>query len=129
MIATLSNRKEKFLSSHRKKTGFVRAILGLNDKGDVVVEARIYHPGKYGDSPTYCAVWIRSDPEWHSGTGSANGGGYHKASAALAEAIDNAGIDLSEAIDGRGDFAMVEAVRAVTIAACGQCLNVLEAHA
>ena len=125
MTATITNRPQKFTPSFRKETGFVRSVLGLNDKGEAVVEARIYRPA----SKVYCAVWIRSAPEWHSGTGSANGGGYHMASAALAEALINAGVDLSEAIDGRGDDAMREAIRAVTIAACGHCLNVIEAHA
>lgn len=129
MTANTTDRKQKFNVNYRKENGgFIREIIGLNNEGGPVVHARIYHPGKQGDAPTYCALWIH-DRKGSSGTGKANGYGYHKASAALAEAITNAGYDLSEDIDGRGDSAMAEAVKALTIAAVGHCLNVIEAHA
>jgi len=50
----------------------------------------------------YCNVWIRGGL-WCSGHGSANGGGYDKKSAALAYALESAGVKLSQPIDGRGD--------------------------
>jgi hypothetical protein len=112
MTATFTTRKQKFTTSHRKANGFKTAFLGLSNAGEAVVEARIYQPSHN----YYCAVWIRTKGEWHTGTGSATGGGYHMASAALAEALINAGVDLSEAIDGWGEGAMLEAIRAVTVA-------------
>lgn len=51
-----------------------------------------------GMNPIRCSVWIRrptgSGLEWHSGTGSASGCGYHKESTALADALMNAGVQL-----------------------------------
>jgi hypothetical protein len=47
------------------------------------------------------------------GSGKASGFGYHRGSAALADAIDNAGIALSQDINGSGDAAMDRAVMAI----------------
>ncbi len=51
-----------------------------------------------GMQPVRACVWIASprgtDAEWLSGRGSASGCGYHKESAAIAEAVSNAGIRL-----------------------------------
>lgn len=58
-----------------------------------------------------------TDGMWSNGSGTAGGGGYHKASAAAGVAIRNAGFSLSESIDGCGDSAIREAVKAV-----GECL-------
>lgn len=65
-------------------------------------------------STVYCSVWIRrpgiskdgtwiKEGAWWSGSGSAGGGGYHKGSAALDEAIRSAGITLSRSISGTGE--------------------------
>ena len=48
-----------------------------------------------------------------TGHGWANGGGYHKARAALDSALASAGITLSEAIAGRGDGAIRDGLLAV----------------
>lgn len=69
---------------------------------------RIYHNQKA--STIYAACWINFMSA--SGTGSANGYGYHKASAAAAEALRNCGITLNEPIDGRGESMIIEAIEA-----------------
>ena len=81
------------------------------------VVARIYRGRSAGASRVYATIWIRSGERYISGTGWAGGGGYHKASAALDEAIRACGITLSESIDGRGDDGMRDACRAIALAA------------
>ena len=51
-----------------------------------------------------------------AGHGRANGYGYHRPSAALAEAFESAGVHLDEAIDGRGNEAMKDACIALAVA-------------
>ena len=54
------------------------------------------------------------------GSGSAGGYGYHRPSAAAHEAIHNAGFRLSQAIDGRGDSAITDALCAIA-----RCLGIV----
>ena len=79
-----------------------------------VVSLRLYWPGQ---STCYAAIWTQCGEHHSSGTGKAGGGGYDKKSAAAAEAIRNAGWELSEDIDGRGQSAIREAVKAMAVAA------------
>jgi hypothetical protein len=68
----------------------------------------------------YCSVWftgIRDALPWCAGHGKASGYGYHRPSAAMQEALDSAGIKLSEPIDGVGQQAMADALRAIARAA------------
>ena len=109
MTATLTDRLtlSKF---HDRETGFYREYRVLDlDTLTVPVSARLFWPA----SNVYCVV--RAGPH-HQGSGRAGGGGYHKASAALSYAISNAGIDLSEHIDGVGDGAMDKAMLAIAAA-------------
>jgi len=91
-----------------------------------------------GASPIYCSIWVRGQKEvredsrgeylssgFHtSGRGQANGYGYHKASAAVAAAIESVGIKLinddGKGIDigGVGDSAITDALTAIA-KACG----------
>jgi hypothetical protein len=48
-----------------------------------------------------------------AGWGMASGGGYHRVSAAMQAALDRAGIKLDKRIDGVGDRAMEDALRAI----------------
>lgn len=80
----------------------------------------------YGTGQTsYCNLWVKYADDGRTGSGKAGGYGYHKPSAALAEAIAQAGITLDEAIDGQGDCAMTSALRAIAKAAgFEECLTV-----
>ena len=80
-----------------------------------LVVARWYKGRSAGASRIYCSVWVRSHGEnrMRTGHGWANGGGHHKASAALDSALESAGITLSEAIAGRGDGAIWDGLLAV----------------
>ena len=61
-----------------------------------VVEARFYMGRSASASTVYCSLWV-SGERYCSGTGKAGGWGYHKARAALAQAITSAGIALTGA--------------------------------
>jgi len=71
-------------------------------------------PRADGMARLYCTIWTNAHgkPE-ASGHGYASGCGYHKPSAALAEACRSAGIKLAQPIDGRGDSVMDEALLAI----------------
>lgn len=73
-----------------------------------VVEARFYASAT--GTRTTCCLWISP---FGSVSAMANGQGYHKASAALAAAIDKAGISLSADISGVGTAAIEQAIAAV----------------
>lgn len=90
--------------------------------GRAIVIARIYIPA----SVAYCALWISGPNAYGRGAGKAGGHGYHKPSAALQDAISDAGITLRErtnkraTINGVGDSAMVEALEAIARAVTGK---------
>jgi hypothetical protein len=102
------------LASFRKEKGFYRQIAIVDSRdGSTIVSARFYWPGRDGASNCYACVWIHGDESHGSGGGKAGGYGYHKESAALQVALDRAGVVLDEAIDGRGDQAMFDALESV----------------
>lgn len=107
----------------RRDNGFYREIAVLDPAtGRAYVNARIYWPG----TVAYCTLWVSGRDgrglrvTYGRGQGQAGGGGYHKASAALAEAIHDAGVVLSRSISGVGDSAMEEACEAIARAVTGK---------
>lgn len=112
MKATI-NPRDKFNANYRKDSLHHGYKVIEAATGKTVVDARIYWP----HSVAYAAVWINSETLHASGTGKAGGYGYCKQSAALAEALVNAGVTLSENISGVGHIAMRDAVLAVARAA------------
>ena len=70
-----------------------------------------------GVSPVYAHFWLFHD-NCPAGSGKAAGYGYCKISAAVAEAIQKSGIQLSLDIAGRGEGAVCEALGAIA-KACG----------
>ena len=110
MTATLTERKQIFSKFHDRETGFYREYRVLDlETLTAPVRARLYYPAK----DVFCVLHAGLH---RKGSGRADGGGYHKASAALSYAISNAGIDLSENIDGVGDAAMDKAMLAIAAA-------------
>lgn len=117
MKADISGLRETEKSYARRDNGFWREIAAIDPAtGRAVVTARFYWPG----SIAYCALWINGPGKWGRGNGKAGGYGYHKESAALAAAISDAGIALSERIDGRGDSVMTDACEAIARAVTGK---------
>lgn len=97
-----------------------------------IVEASFYMGRSRDASKVYCALWVSGDT-YCSGRGKAGGYGYHKESAALADAIRSAGIELTGAnyarhegrvnykkpayISGCGHDSMLMALKAIARAA------------
>ena len=75
---------------------------------------RIYRGRSRNASRVYASLWLTYG-NYNSGTGWAGGYGYHKASAAAAEAIRSAGIKLDKDIGGTGDRATEDAMHAIGI--------------
>lgn len=78
-----------------------------------LVTARLYAPLRPGSSTTTASVWVFMSDRNVCGSGKTSGYGYHRPSAALAAAIHNAGISLSQDISGSGDDAMGKAIMAI----------------
>lgn len=95
--------------SYRREKNFDSQISVIDlDEGKEIACVRFYRP----DEVVYCVVWIDSDKPAR-GYGKAGGGGYHKRSAAMSEALARAGVVLSEPINGCGDSAMDAALEAL----------------
>lgn len=112
----------------RKETHFRGEISAIDvANGEALVSARFY--GSPTGAAAYACVWILAEPFYGHGGGRATGYGFHRPSAALQVAIARAGIRLSEDIDGRGEDAMRDAVRAIAEAvANGRQFVIHNAH-
>lgn len=97
------------IESYRREKSFWQefALLDL-DNGETRVSVRFYG----ANATVYCVVWLWGNDQSARGYGKAGGYGYHKSSAAMAEAFKAAGVVLKEDIGGRGDSAMNEALQA-----------------
>jgi hypothetical protein len=125
-------KKQTFCASARKENALYREYAALvpcsyrKEEPTAAVTLRLYWPG----SVCYAALWVRfaDDRPQASGTGSAGGGGYCKASASAGDAIRNAGFTLSSRIDGVGEDAIREAVLALAKAAGHKNAKIHIAH-
>ena len=82
-----------------------------------LVIARLYASLRRGSNRVTCILWTHGGH--HANASGYNGTyGLHRGSAALADAIRNAGIELSEDIAGCGERAMREALLAIARADC-----------
>lgn len=116
----------KNLSCQKELVSAMSAAAVIDGKMREVVVARWYKARKSdGASPIYASIWTYGAGFDSSGYGRATGYGYHKASAALSDAIDSAGIVLSERIDGVGDIAIRRALEAIARAIAGDAADIL----
>lgn len=83
--------------------------VGSDGEADAVVDCRLYMGRSSSSSVKYAIIWT----EKGDGTGSAGGCGYDKDSAAVGEAIRNAGYTLEHRIDGVGLDAIKQALLAI----------------
>jgi len=104
------------VQKNRKEPHFYKELcaLTLNAKRKPcqTVIARYY---SRNGNKVFCCVWaygVKSRITL-AGGGCAAGGGYHKESAALAAALSDAGVELSENINGAGDRAVRRALEAL----------------
>ena len=114
MKANISNLKEgqAFTPEKRDRVekGFSKEYAVINpSSGRSVVLLRVYWTG----TTCHCIAWLYGEDSCGNGYGRATGGGYCKESAAVAYAIKDAGIELSEPIDGRGSSMVRQAAEAI----------------
>lgn len=70
-------------------------VLGkINGETREVVNARCYMGRSRSASTVYASIWVHGNGIYTSGKGTAGGYGYHKESAAISDAISDAGITL-----------------------------------
>jgi len=69
-----------------------------------VITVKCYMGRSASASVIHAVMWVKcADGHWTSGSGHAGGYGYHKESAAIADAIKSAGIDLQNMDNDRKD--------------------------
>jgi hypothetical protein len=99
--------------AHRKEKSFMEQYSGIviiDGELQEAVTLRLYGT----NARNYACLWYNDKNAWGSGSGVAGGYGYHRPSAAAAEAFQSAGVQLTNDISGRGDRAIEEAVVALT---------------
>lgn len=70
-------------------------VVNYKGKIETAIRVAVYMGRSKAASTVYASIWVyTADGRTYSASGSAGGGGYHKESAAIADAIDNAGIKL-----------------------------------
>lgn len=118
MKADVENlRESERIASHRKEHALRRqvSIIDPSDGREIVV-ARTYWPG----SVCYACIWVCGRGIRGFGAGKAGGYGYCKESASIAYAIADAGIKLSEHVDGHGITASDDALESIARAVTGK---------
>lgn len=115
------------IASNRKEDSFSNQYSVYTPDGIEILCARIYST----QARNYACVWLKvpaalnnkahcgegNEGLYLSGGGFAGGYGYHRPSAAIQSALENAGIFLSDDIGGRGEQAMIDALLEVARAA------------
>ena len=123
--------QQKHLDNAKNMNGekeLVQRIVVVDDAGSkrTIVDCRVYMGHSRNASAVYCSIWANghtnNEPVWITGHGKVGGYGYHKASAAMQNAIIAAGFTLTDgkgdsmSIYGRGDEAMHDASIAIAAA-------------
>lgn len=91
--------KKELNISYRKENDFWCSYKALDKDFNEIVDCRFYCT-KGGT--VYCCIWVHGDNGWFSASAKAGGWGYDKKSAALATALDNAGVKLNASISCTG---------------------------
>ena len=99
--------------NYKGQKELVKSYNVITDTLQEIIMARCYMGRSASASTVYASVWIYSGGTHTSGKGKAGGYGYHKESAAIAEAIESAGITLDANISGVGDCAIRDALTAI----------------
>lgn len=99
--------------NYKGQKELVKSYNVITDTLREIIIARCYMGRSASASTVYASIWIQSSGIYTSGKGKAGGYGYHKESAAIAEAMESAGVSLDSDISGVGDGAIREALRAI----------------
>ena len=95
------------------KKELIKTYNVITDTLKEIVTVRCYMGRSANASMVYASIWVHGPEHFTSGTGKAGGYGYHKSSAAIGDAIKSAGIELSKDIEGLGDGAIDDALKAI----------------
>lgn len=107
MVKGKEKQKKDFNVNYRKENDFWCSYIVLDKDFYPWVDCRFYCT-KGGT--VYCCIWVSGEKHF-SATGRATGWGYEKKSAALQEALNNAGLKLNASIWGTGEIkSTVEAI-------------------
>ena len=112
MKATIGKQVSNAINYGDKKK-LIKTFNVVTDGLKEVIKARCYMGRSASASTVYASIWINASGIYTSGKGKAGGYGYHKESAAIAEAIESAGISLDKDISGVGDDAIYVALKAI----------------
>ena len=115
MKATLGNENSNAINYGNKKelVNSRNVIVNSDDGLKNIITVRCYMGRSANASTVYASIWVNAPDIHTSGKGKAGGYGYHKASAAVADAISSAGITLDTNISGVGDGAIKESLEAI----------------
>jgi len=118
MQATIKNLKDASIGAKRDRlsNSFYKELAVIHPDLDAVARFRFYGNG----STIHCIAWLGCKDNWGSGYAKAGGYGYCKESAAMEDAIRQAGVTMSETWGGAGESKMREAAKAVGAALSGK---------
>ena len=112
MKATLE-KEEKNAVNYGNKKEMIRTYSVVTEGLKNVITARCYKGRSASASTVYASIWIEAPGYHSSGRGKTGGYGDHKTSAAIAAAIESAGITFDTDIYGVGDGAICAALEAI----------------
>lgn len=119
--------EEGFNRNHRKDYHYTGAYEGIAIvNGEIIksVTLRLYNTR----TTSYACIWANNGETYLLGSGKAGGYSYHTESAAASEAIQAAGITLSQRIDGVGGTAIENAIKAIINALHPAATHVVVIH-
>ena len=112
MLATIGKQVSNAVNYGDKKE-LIKTFNLITDELKEIITVRCYMGRSASASTVYASIWVNAPDIHTSGKGKAGGYGYHKESAAIAEAIESAGITLDANISGVGDCAIRDALTAI----------------
>lgn len=118
--------KPNSVAANRKENKFFKQLTAINKDLRSIIVLRFYAT----DSRVYACIWVhghKSELEI-SGGGYAGGYGYDKLSTAAEIAINNAGIELSVSIGGRGEPYVYDALGAIMKMLGYRRYNIISSH-
>lgn len=107
--------------------GLDRAYKVLDNEFNEIIDCRVYFTRSFNTCT--CCLWVHSKGIYLSGSGRAGGYGYDKRSAAIADAVYNAGIILDKHFDGAGDSAAENALMSIAKKVSGKrSVHLIKCH-
>lgn len=85
-----------------RKMELIRAYHVINNKGQELIDCRLYMGRSNNASVVYCLAWLHLRDAWITCKGEAGGYGYNKQSEAVYLALASAGIEFNHPWGGTG---------------------------